>query len=261
MNGISLAEEESGVLDQGLEHARTAPAAPTGARWGQCTLGWSRTQGRRRLRGRYPQIRHPHQVVGCGHQVPCETSSVQPSVARAPEPTHRPFGYAQDMLHPPEDLLYPLAHPLAQGIPRMPGSPPVDGAGASPGVLCHVRVIRRLPMAGNPFPRVIVPIPCDGLRMEPPLTGLVQKQRHHVPLHRARGLGHGGIDRRPTSTYMRSNSGDNSAEACSARPLMVHREWFPGTRVSRSMKASIVTWGSRRPRTSPPLWAIATSYS
>ena len=28
MNGNSLAEEESGVLDQGLESVRTAPAAP-----------------------------------------------------------------------------------------------------------------------------------------------------------------------------------------------------------------------------------------
>ena len=29
MNGNSLAEEESGVLDQGLESVRTAPAAPS----------------------------------------------------------------------------------------------------------------------------------------------------------------------------------------------------------------------------------------
>src|SRR3972149_5034571 len=77
------------------------------------------TGAARSLRRRFPDLRRqqqpgqPHQVVGGGHQVTRQASTVQPTVAGAGETAQR--------LHPPTDLLHPLAPPPAGPLAQMPG--------------------------------------------------------------------------------------------------------------------------------------------
>jgi hypothetical protein len=108
----------------------------SGSHWAEVPLGGSRYPGTGGL-GRWPkqQLRHPDQVVGRGYQVSRQASPVQPPVTSPAKSTHR--------FHPPKDLLYSLPGPLAQGVPRVPGGPSIDGAAAARSVLGHVGVTPR----------------------------------------------------------------------------------------------------------------------
>src|SRR3990172_705715 len=73
-------------------------------------------------------------------------------------------GLAQqpDRLQPAEDLLDPLAHPLADLIAGMPGRASVDGARAAVRVLGHMRGELQGPQRGDEPPRVVRLVGPDG---------------------------------------------------------------------------------------------------
>ena len=89
------------------------------------------------------------QIVGGRHQIARQVREGEPPIACAAEPAH---GF-----HPPEDLFYSFANPLAHGIAGVAGRPPIDGAAAfPPGVLSDVRGDASHPLIGHARGRVVV---------------------------------------------------------------------------------------------------------
>src|SRR3990170_192576 len=96
-------------------------------------------------------------------------------VAGLPQQPHR--------LQPAEDLLDPLAYPLADLIAGMPGRAPIDRTRAAAPILGHVRGELQGPQRGDKLPRVVRLVSPDG----PPVPSFHFGRQLHcgLPLGRA----------------------------------------------------------------------------
>src|SRR5438105_3739908 len=110
----------------------------------------------------------PDQVVGgAGEQQPLAVA-LTPDVPELPATAHG--------LHPAEDLLDPLAHPLADRVAGMPSGATVDGAAAVGGVPRQVRGDRQLAASGHEPASVVATIPGDGEPPPPTSASLTAEQ-------------------------------------------------------------------------------------
>src|SRR3989338_4435938 len=107
---------------------------------------------------RQDQIPNANQVVDRRAEGEHPADSVDSPV---PGLAHKTYG-----LEPPEDLLHPLARPLAERVARMPRGPAVDGtASPAPGVLRHVRAYPDLTERAHTLPVVEILVHPQGLSM------------------------------------------------------------------------------------------------
>src|SRR3990170_8544096 len=97
-----------------------------------------------------------------------------------------------DRLQPAEDLLDPLAHPLADLIAGMPGRASVDGARAAVRVLGHMRGELHGPQRGDELPGVVRLVGPDG--PAPPWLHAGRQLHRRLPLGCARRRRDAGRD-------------------------------------------------------------------
>lgn len=94
------------------------------------------------------QFRHAQEVIRCPNPPGCQLRPVASFEAGLAESPHR--------LHPPEDLFYPCANPLADVIRNVSGGPAIDGGAAAPcGVGGHMRCDLSTPQHRHKVVRVV----------------------------------------------------------------------------------------------------------